>query len=339
VIPERILIVGTGSMGRRHFELASRLFPGATVAVYSESERLSEFTNSLITYSEISSFRPQISVIANQASKHMRIANLLGSLNSHLLIEKPLSSDLTGVNDLLILEKEKKLKILVGYNLRFLPSFQKMDSLLIGGEIGRVLDVRIEVGQALDTWRPGRDYQGSTSARKIHGGGVLRELSHELNYLFALFGLPSWVIASALKVSDMEIDVEDIAHLIFGMKDTTGSEFMSTVNLDFIRKDKRRSCTIIGTTGTLEWDLLRGSITKKSSDSSKLELLGPDLELMSDTYESEWLNLIKAINEDLEPVVTLRDSIDTLSVILECEKSQSIGQKIEIMSMNEGRYE
>ena len=321
--PNRVLIVGTGSMGRRHLEIARKLLPQAEIAVFSQSGRKADSLHTFTAKSEIEEFRPQISVIASPASYHMEMANHLANLGSHLLIEKPISSNLDGIDQLLNLENQKNIKILVGYNLRFLPSFKTLKSLLLSESVGRVLNVRLEVGQSLKTWRPGRDYRETASARKVDGGGVLRELSHEINYLFDLFGFPSWVFACTQKVSDLEIDVEDIAHIIIGMSEKNGNKITATVNLDFIRHDKTRTCTIIGEDGTLEWNLLTGNILKKTIDGADEIILNPNLEIFSDTYTAEWEDLLSAIALDQKPTISLIDSVRTLSVILACEESQA----------------
>ncbi|ASY11441.1 dehydrogenase [Candidatus Planktophila dulcis] len=337
--PNRILIVGTGSMGLRHFETARKLFPYADIAVYSESGRSSEFPRTLTSKSEVEVFNPEISAIANQASRHIETAIFLANLGSHLLIEKPISPDLEGISELIALQKRKNLKILVGYNLRYLPSFKIFQSLLKEETVGRVLDVRIEVGQLLETWRPGRDYRKTTSARRVDGGGVLRELSHEFDYLLEFFGFPLWVIASMGKVSDLEIDVEDIAHLILGMKNQDGAEFMATMNMDFIRRDKRRNCSVIGTDGTLEWDLLSGGILQRTSDSSELQVLQPNQENVSDTYIVEWVDLVNAIKLDVEPTNSIQNSIRTVEVIQACEKSQNQESKVQLTTITGVRHD
>lgn len=337
--PKRILIVGTGSMGQRHFEIAKRLFPEAEIVVYSDSGRNSDLTHTYSLKSEIEKFRPEISVIASQASRHLEMASFLAELGSHLLIEKPLSTNLDRIEDLMALKKLGNLKISVGYNLRFLPSFKMFQLLLKEKTIGHVLDVRIEVGQSLETWRPGRNYRETASARRIDGGGVLRELSHEIDYLIEFFGSPKWVLASLGKVSDLEIDVEDIAHVIFGMNHSDRADFMASLHLDFIRQDKSRYCRVIGSDGTLEWNLLSGRIVRKNSDFSELELLGPDQELLSDTYIMEWQDLLTAIIQDIEPTNSLQNSVRTMEVILACEKSHEHESKVELLSMIRGPHD
>lgn len=326
---ERILIVGTGTMGQRHLEIARDLFPQAQIALYSESNRKLGLKRVLNSRSEIESFRPELSVIANQASKHVEIANFLASAGSHLFIEKPVSSNLEGIQDLLKLEKNKKLKILVGYNLKFLPSFLFLVNYLENDNLGKILDVQIEVGQSLESWRPGRDYKLSTSASRKDGGGVLRELSHEFDYLFALFGTPNWVTARLGKVSNLEIDVEDIAHIIMGMKNVDGTEFMASLHLDFVRQDRTRKCTVIGTQGTLEWNLLNGSIVLQLPNFVTKLILSPNLEQISETYIEEWKHLVSAINLDLDITNDLKSAVRVLQIILACEKSHALGCKVD----------
>lgn len=280
--------------------------------------------------SEIYAFRPEISVVANPANLHLDMATLLLNLDSHLLIEKPISHNLDGIDELIKLRDKRNLKVLVGYNLRYLSAFNEFKSLLKNQTVGRVLDVRVEVGQALETWRPGRDYRYTASARRISGGGVLRELSHEFDYLLELFGFPLWVLASLGKVSDLEIDVEDIAHVIMGMRNEEGAEFMTTVSLDFIRKDKKRTCTVIGVDGTLEWNLLTGEIIKKTFECSDSIILYETQDSMSDTYIAEWKDLINSIELDLETINSLENSMNTIKVIMACEKSNYHSFKVEL---------
>lgn len=327
--PERILIVGRGSMGKRHFEISRKLFPKAEIAVYSASGDLKSFPLAFRTREEISRFLPQISVLANSTSEHLEFATFLANLNSHLLIEKPISFDLSDIEALLIAKKRNRLKILVGYNLQYLGSFKCITDLLGKEKIGRVLDVRIEVGQNLESWRPSRDYRETSSAKQSDGGGVLRELSHEINYLLELFGTPRWVIGSTAQVSDLEIDVEDIAHLILGMQGKDGSEFMANLSLDFVRQDKTRKCLIIGTQGTLEWDVLAGTIKESTGQQGQNSIFADANDSISNTYLAEWEDLIGAISGDKEPHGSLTLAINSLEVLLACEESHLTNSRIE----------
>ncbi len=52
----------------------------------------------------------------------------------------------------------------------------------------QAITVSAYVGQDIRDWRPGRDHRTTASATQEAGGGVLRDLSHELDYLLWLFG-------------------------------------------------------------------------------------------------------------------------------------------------------
>ena len=106
---------------------------------------------------------------------------------------------------------------------------------------------------------------------------------------------------------------------------------MATVDLDFIRQDKTRTCTIIGTLGTFEWNLLTERILQKSAVSSE-EIFQSDQDSISSTYTSEWQDLLNAINMDTEPTNTLEKAIKTMEVILACEEAHQQGSKVSLTS-------
>ena len=107
-----------------------------------------------------------------------------------------------------MLAKKAKTVLAIGYNLRFLSSLQKFKSILDDKIIGDVWSVRSEVGQFLPSWRPNSDYRKGVSAQYALGGGVLLELSHDIDYLRWIFGEVAWVQAVLAQQSDLEIDVE-----------------------------------------------------------------------------------------------------------------------------------
>ena len=114
--------------------------------------------------------------------------------------------------------QSKKIALMTAYNLRFQPSLQEFRKQIKQQRIGKILSVRVEVGQYLPNWRPESDYRKGVSAQKKLGGGVLLELSHEIDYISWIFGDYKWVKAHISKQSNLEIDVEDTAYLLLGFK-------------------------------------------------------------------------------------------------------------------------
>jgi predicted dehydrogenase len=205
--------------------------------------------------------KPEAAIIANPAPYHLEIAKQLATKGIHLLIEKPLADRSEDVDTLLNICKSKGNCLMVGYNLRFLDSLRRLKTMIETGQIGRILSVRCEVGQYLPSWRSTADYRKTVTAQRILGGGVLLELSHEIDYLLWLFGDLEEASGWAGKRSDLEIDVEDTAHILFGFTREGEVELLPvSLHMDCVRHDTSRNCVVIGENGTLKWDGVGGRL-------------------------------------------------------------------------------
>ena len=333
----RILIVGLGSIGTRHLRIARELFPDADIRVWRHQECVSipEYADGcFFKKEEAIAFFPQIAVIANPAPFHIYAAQPLADAGVHLLIEKPLSSSIDGVLQLIKTCHKQGTVLLTGYNLRFLPSLHLFRNLLIDNTIGRVSSVRCEIGQYLPSWRPSTDYRQAASARHELGGGVLLELSHELDYLRWIFGEFDWVKATLSRQSTLEIDVEDTAHLIFGFAPADDKfQLIGTVNLDFIRHDTTRSCTVIGENGTLRWNGLTGVVELYEAGAKEWCELFRYQHQRDDSYLAEWKNFIDCVNKHKTPLVTGEDGLKVLEIIEAVRISASSGGKVLVSTM------
>lgn len=287
----RILIVGHGSIGKRHLRLARELLPSADIRVlrHRDCAAIPEYANGCFaSMRQAIDFYPEIAILANPASCHIEVAKTLAYIGVHLLIEKPLSNSLDGVPELLEICHAQKTVLMIGYNLRFFLSLQRFHDLLSKSVIGRVLSVRCEIGQYLPSWRVGDDYRQSVSARRELGGALL-ELSHEIDYLSWIFGEVDWVMALLTRQSGLEIDVEDSAHLILGFSPTSdGYSLIGTVNMDFVRHDTTRLCTAIGEYGSLRWNGLTGVVEQFAVGAKEWREVFCHQHQRDDSYLAEW---------------------------------------------------
>lgn len=330
----RILIVGHGSIGKRHLRLARELLPNADIRVlrHQEGASIPERANGCFwNMSQAIAFAPQLAVIASPATFHMSAAQPLAQAGVHLLVEKPLSASLDGVPQLLEICREQGTVLLIGYNLRFLPSLQRFRDLLGENVIGKVLSVRCEIGQYLPSWRPDTDYRQGVSARQEHGGGALLELSHELDYLQWIFGEVNWVKATLSRQSGLEINVEDTAHLILGFVPATdGHQLIGTVNMDFIRHDPARLCTAIGENGSLRWNGLTGVVEQFLVGAKEWRELFRHQHQRDDSYISEWRHLLDCISEQTLPLITGEDGLKVLQIIDAARQASESGSQVQL---------
>jgi predicted dehydrogenase len=334
---ERILIVGLGSIGKRHLRFARELLPHAKIAVlrHKVESVIAEYADhSFSTMDEALAFAPQIAVIANPATFHLSVAMPLAQAGVHLLIEKPLSASTEGVTALLDACHKTNALLATGYNLRFLPSLQEFKSILDKNVIGTIWSVRSEIGQYLPSWRPGTDYRLGVSAQHELGGGVLLELSHELDYLRWIFGEVNWVQASLTKQSDLEINVEDTAHLIMGFSaKKDGNLLIATVNMDFIRQDTTRICTAIGKQGSLRWNGIAGTVEFLSSGSQDWQEVYRHQATRDESYFAEWKNFVLCVEQQTEPYVSGEDGLKVLHMIEAVRQAATTGSRVHVVSV------
>ena len=326
----RILIVGLGSIGKRHLALARGFFPQADIRVLRHqfnTDLTYEANGAFFNINEALAFCPQIAVIANPSPFHMETATALIKTGCHLLIEKPLSNQPVNLEQFCKSVEACKAVVLVGYNLRFLSALKYFKQFIEEGELGNILSVRSEAGNYLPSWRPDSDYRQGVSAQKMLGGGVLLELSHELDYLRWIFGEISWVSGWVGKLSDLELNVEDTANLILGIGDF--KPILCSLNLDFVRHDPVRSCTVIGVLGSLRWNGILGQVELWNKANGTWDLLFIAENDLEQSYYREWEHLLECINDNKIPMITVDDGAATLKVIEAArESSGSLGSRI-----------
>ncbi len=330
----RVLIVGLGSIGKRHLRLARELLPAADIWVlrHQPSDEIPEFANGcFFVLGDALAFLPHIAVIATPAPFHLVTAQALAKAGVHLLIEKPLSTSTDGVKHLIKTCKDQRTVLLAGYNLRFLPSLQRFRELIGEGVIGDISSVRCEIGQYLPSWRPETDYRQGVTANQRLGGGALLELSHEIDYLCWIFGDVEWVFSILSRQSGLEIDVEDTAHLILGFSpQLDGNQLIATLNLDLIRHDTTRTCLAIGEKGSLRWDGLTGKVmVYRAGEKTWCELFSHQ-HLRDDSYLSEWQDFLGCVFDSTTPMVTGEDGLKVLEIIEAARDSAASSRRVHV---------
>jgi predicted dehydrogenase len=329
------LIVGLGSAGRRHLANLARLVPDVDVTVWHQHSSLVDYPNDSAATSVRHVFNlqdamvvpPQFAVIAGPSTGHVGTAQALADRGVHLLIEKPLSDRREGVGRLLADCRAKHLVLLVAYNYRFYAPLQVMRQAILEGSIGRALSVRAEVGQYLPDWRPAADYRRSVTARHELGGGVLLELSHEIDYVRWLIGEVAEVSARVGRLSDLDIDVEDTAELILGF----ASGAIGSIHLDMVQRAPTRSCKVVGTEGTLEWDGPSHRVRLYSAASRQwTDLCGPDMRDRNESYLVELRHYLECVRGAATPAVTGEDGLRVLDIVLAARQSSMEGRVVTV---------
>jgi predicted dehydrogenase len=331
----RILIVGLGSIGRRHLRIVRQLVPQAVVAVLRQKGCdgvPAECDYCFSNLAEALTFQPRVAAVASPATFHLDTAIPLATAGVHLLVEKPLAADNAPAAELVELCEQRGVTLLTGYNLRFTPALQRFRSLLAGGAIGRILSIRAEVGHYLPAWRANIDYRDSVSSRRSLGGGALLELSHEIDYLRWIFGEVAWVQAVIRRQSSMDIDVEDTVHLLLGIasRHEARSEAVASLSLDLIRHDATRVCTAIGDAGTLRWTHSSGVVEYFPAGGSAWEEVVRAPAHRDASYAAEWEHFLACVQSGSAPVVSGRDGLAALAIIAAARRAAESARQVSV---------
>lgn len=243
------LVIGYGSIGARHVRILNEL--GMAVSVVSKHLELGD--SGFPTIENALDGRAagfDYVVVANETSRHMATLAALSKLGftGAVLVEKPLAPCYSPPFPAFQFQH-----LYVGYNLRFHPALQAIARHL---KKERVLSVQAYAGQYLPDWRPGTDYTTSYSAHKEQGGGVLRDLSHELDYLTWLFGPWRRVTALGGRFGDLEIDSDDTWAILFEMERCPAV----SLHLNYLDRTARREIVVVGAANTYKVDLAKGSL-------------------------------------------------------------------------------
>ena len=253
----KVLVIGTGSIGRRHIHNLLGICRDAKVAILRQDNREDEFSQKInaAIVSDIHSgleWGPDFVIIASPSSTHADYLQHILAKNCPVYVEKPVVTSDGQFEQISRVASNYSAPSLVGCNLRYLPSIRLVKLILEQGDLGNVVRANLVAGQWLPDWRPDRDYRSCYSADSTMGGGVLFDLIHEIDLAQWFFGPFDFALARTGKYSGLEIKSEDTAAILL---DNKKAGVMVTVNLDYISRKPVRRYEIVGEKGTLIWDL------------------------------------------------------------------------------------
>jgi predicted dehydrogenase len=252
----KVLVIGYGSIGRRHVEVLQSIDSNIIVDIVT-TQAVVELAvyQRLEVVSNINKY--DYFVIASETSKHFEQLKYICSqvTGKKVLVEKPLFDR---AYDRFLLNN----MVFVAYNLRFHPVIQHVKKLIGQDEI---YYANVFCGQYLPTWRPNRDYRTSYSADALKGGGVLRDLSHELDYAAWLFGDIVEIQGVNTKISDLEINSDDI----FAATAISENKTIMNISVDYISKTPMRRMIIHASEYTIEVDMIGNKVVSFDKKGNK----------------------------------------------------------------------
>ncbi len=320
----KLLVIGTGSIGKRHISNLITLGAEVTSFSYRAAGGSSSSSNPGVPLVEsllnaLQDDHLDAVIVANRTDLHMDVALEAARRKKSLFIEKPLSVSLVGCDELQALIKTYALVVEVGFMLRFHPNLVWIKQYLVDNSLGELMSMRASVGQWLPDWRPGTDYRSGYSAFRKTGGGVIFDLIHELDLIHWLAGTVVDVTAMTRHIGCLGIETEAIAQI--GLRLETGE--LAQVQLDYVRPGYGRTLEIVGTLGVLSWDYTTGTVLLSRADGSTnvVHRVPPEFDRNTMFREHMAYFLRRLSTPDLGPSSSLEDGIHAMKIALAAHRS------------------
>ena len=330
IICLKVAVIGYGSIGRRHVSNLLEI-PNVGIIICTKQKIKNPSIKKIKIVKSISDClkeKPDVGIISNESSHHVKVAIKLANAKIDLFIEKPLSSSLVGTKELLRIVRNKNLITQMGCQLRFHKCIKEIKQLISSKKLGKVISVRSECGSFLPDWHPNENYSKSYAARNDLGGGVVLTNIHEIDYLYWFFGDVSKVFSITGKYSELKISADDLCAGILEFKNNVIAE----LHLDYFQKPDYRSCKIIGSRGTVFWDSDTNIVSfyenKKNKWIKVLKWTKYDRNLMFKEELTHFLNCVNKRKTTINPVE--KDGIATLKIGLAIIKSSKLRKMIKV---------
>ena len=274
-------------------------------------------------------------IVANPTALHLGVAIPAAEAGCHLLLEKPVSNSLEGLDVLQKAARKSGSRILVGFQFRYHPTLNKARELIQSEALGKVLTVHAQWGEYLPDWHPWEDYRRGYAARADLGGGVILTLTHPLDYLRFLLGNVESLWSFNGRISPLDLDVEDVAEI--GLKFADGA--VGGVHLNYFQRPPVHRLEIVGTRGTLRWDNADGVLHfiktpaefgTYSADPPAAEVerfTPPDGFERNQLFIAQTKHFIQVVRGE-KPLCDLSDGIRALRLALAARESQQTGRAI-----------
>lgn len=330
----RFVVVGAGSIGTRHLQNLIALGHRPVAVLEPRRDRHPAVRaivpdGCLVTDDEAAAFgrEADAAIVGSPTHCHLAHARAAVARGWHVLVEKPLSHTLDDTDALVAEAARARRAVLVGCNLRFLPSLALVKRLVDDGRIGRPLSARAHCGYYLPFWRPHTDYRTGYAARQDTGGGIVLDSIHELDYLRWLLGEPREVFAYAGTLSSLEIDTEDVADVLIRFADGA----VANLHLDYVQRTYRRSCDVIGEDGVIAWDYIAQSVTVYGKDDRRAELYQESINTeRNQMFVDELRHFVACVETGTAPALDAAGGRAVLALALAAKRSAAEGRPVRL---------
>lgn len=248
----RFLIVGAGSIGRRHLQVLAERgdielgFHDAWPEARAAAHQLVPAAVGFDTLAAALAWRPLIVVICTPNAQHRAVAEASFAAGAHVLCEKPIADTLEDGRAMAAAAAAHGKVLAVGYSERFRPALAHICQAVAAGELGTVVGGRAMVGTYNTLLCAKTDYRAQVA------GALLVDYTHEFDFLRSIFGEVADVFCWANDLGGREKRCSpSLAATLLRFR----SGAIVSVHMDYVQHPQRRTLEVYGDRRSLELDL------------------------------------------------------------------------------------
>ena len=307
---QNILIIGYGSISRKHLKILLKI---KKYEIYIISKHLKSCIGAtIISEDQAKQKKFDFCFILTPATNRLKYLKIFKNNSKKFFLEKPISNNYNSTKKYFsILDKKIKKKLYVGYVFNHHSLINYLIKKINKIDKKNIKSIQIISKSNIKDWRKNITYYKSVSANQKFGGGVVNELSHELNFLVTLLKYQNIKkkYCNLHRSKNLMLDVEDRADLFFKYKNL----FPINVTLDFNCIKKERRIIIETVAQTFDLNLNENSLYIYKGRSYRKIKLKNEFEKMFDRQLTYFLKQ-KFNSKDLI------NALDTVKIIHEIKK-------------------
>jgi len=212
-----LLVIGCGSIGERHlrcFGLTGRVSATACDANPALLQKMADTYQvpGIADWQAALTQKFDAVLICTPANLHVPMAIQALAAGSHVLVEKPLSHSLAGLDEFFRARERAGRQVAVAYVLHIYALLAQAREFLRRGEFGPVCQATVLSGQCFPFFRPAYA-QTYYRDRRTGGGAIQDALTHSVNWVESVIGPADSVLCDCAHLVLPNVEVEDTVHV------------------------------------------------------------------------------------------------------------------------------
>jgi predicted dehydrogenase len=325
----RVLLIGAGGIAYRH-AAALNSFENVIFDIYDpyinsinkKIQIMNNFGYLIKNLKLISNYSGLI--VCSPTNTHLFYLKKFSRLNIPILVEKPLSIPNESFKKLNLEIFDNPKLFGVAFPRVFSKGYIKIKEIIDSDVLGRIRLINLNFSQDFRKFRP--DYQKTYYAKIESGGGFITDaLSHHINLIDKLIGMPTHVLAMSDRMVLENVEGEDMSYLLLKYQDglaacLRGNQF---------QKPNEDSIEVIGENGSIKYDRINGILSVYDCKTSNWnnELL---LDSWDEIIKNQIFNFLNVIEKKAIFHNSIIDGVNNLKIILAAKKSIKMDKWIAI---------